>query len=112
MISAFSSTHWQSNDGRVWRITEMSTRHLVNTLAWLRRNAPRLAVRWCLASIANHLEGPFAARGDIASWDEEKWLDMEMDQAAEDPLGWITSTAVYEAMAEELGTRLAWEVAA
>jgi hypothetical protein len=91
---------WKPKDKPTVRIKEMDPEWRYNCLRYLERRAPRLAFaeQWHMIGF---LGGPLGPGGDMAC----DAFDAELERLERDPLGWLRSTSLYQALSEGLPTK-------
>lgn len=74
---------WPTRDSRNLLIAAMSIEHVYNSLAYLEKNAERIALSYAMSPVF------LAAPDDVHA---------ELDRIVEDPKTWVRSTPVYRAL--------------
>lgn len=85
---------WEDEAGEKIQISDMTPRHAYNCTRWLERHAPQIAD----ADSWNMLQVGLGIGGEQAAMDFECFLEREEEEKAADPVKWIRSTLVWQAL--------------
>lgn len=91
---------WETEAEEKILITDMTPRHAYNCTRWLERHARNIA----LADSWNMLHAGSWIRGEQASMDFAAEVDRD-DREKEDPVRWIKTTPVWQALNEQAKDR-------
>jgi len=98
MTYLYQNQYWETKDGRVLKVEDIEPDHRDNLIAWLERNANKLASDF----IWDRLPFP-NMRGDMAQLHAEEEWDREMRFAIKSPVEWVRNTPLYRKLNELKG---------
>lgn len=91
---------WIDGSGTRRQLVDMETSHLVNLKSWLRRQATYLEFVDGMTMLASPIGSPRSIHSQDAV---DEWLD----ERGENPVGWLESTPLFEAIEAEIAKRVA-----
>lgn len=83
---------WQTADGRVVFLDEMTPGHRVNLITWLEQHAFSLLMMYQFEEAT----GPMAPRGDHALDSFERFQEEELTEYRDKPIEWLQQTPFYK----------------
>lgn len=93
---------WKTKDGKVLRISEMTTEHLTNCIRMLERHAESREQR----ELDDAIAGISLLHGEMAQFEAEQGVIAMIDDEDEDVVDRLTvSSPIYRAMVDELERR-------